>query len=157
VSQNASLLEYARVLHVTASADAQYLERLYHGGSSVLMRVPCRNRFRSTLILTGRQDSVCGYGGAWELLEHFARATFAVLDGAGHMMWESSRCLFGPRFRMAGPCRARLSAPSDFSTARRVPRGPRAVRQLLPRPVVPCAVTASGPATTSSRRTSLWP
>jgi len=33
------------------------------------------------------QDSACGYSGAWKLLEQFPRATFAVLDGAGHMMW----------------------------------------------------------------------
>ena len=88
VSQNASLLEYARVLHVTASADAQYLERLYPRRKFSFDAGALPEPFPApTLILTGRQDSVCGYGGAWELLEHFARATFAVLDGAGHMMW----------------------------------------------------------------------
>jgi pimeloyl-ACP methyl ester carboxylesterase len=37
-----------------------------------------------TLILTGRQDATAGYGGSWRLLEHYPRATFAVLDRAGH-------------------------------------------------------------------------
>jgi pimeloyl-ACP methyl ester carboxylesterase len=36
------------------------------------------------LILTGRQDASVGYAGAWRLLEHYPRATFAVLDRAGH-------------------------------------------------------------------------
>jgi pimeloyl-ACP methyl ester carboxylesterase len=39
-----------------------------------------------TLILTGRQDASVGYAGAWRLLEHYPRATFAVLDRAGHAL-----------------------------------------------------------------------
>jgi pimeloyl-ACP methyl ester carboxylesterase len=37
-----------------------------------------------TLILAGRQDATVGYAGFWRLLEHYPRATFAVLDRAGH-------------------------------------------------------------------------
>ena len=37
-----------------------------------------------TLILAGRQDATVGYAGSWRLLEHYPRATFAVLDHAGH-------------------------------------------------------------------------
>jgi pimeloyl-ACP methyl ester carboxylesterase len=37
-----------------------------------------------TLILAGRQDATAGYAGLWRLLEHYPRATFAVLDHAGH-------------------------------------------------------------------------
>lgn len=37
-----------------------------------------------TLIITGRQDNVVGYHDAWRLLEDYPRATFAVLDMAGH-------------------------------------------------------------------------
>ena len=36
------------------------------------------------LILTGRQDSIVGNAAAWGWLEHYPRATFAVLDLAGH-------------------------------------------------------------------------
>jgi pimeloyl-ACP methyl ester carboxylesterase len=39
-----------------------------------------------TLIVTGRQDSMVGYARAWEMLEHFPRATFAVLDRGGHAL-----------------------------------------------------------------------
>jgi pimeloyl-ACP methyl ester carboxylesterase len=37
-----------------------------------------------TLIITGRQDHVVGYRDSWRLIEDYPRATFAVLDMAGH-------------------------------------------------------------------------
>jgi pimeloyl-ACP methyl ester carboxylesterase len=44
---------------------------------------------RPALILTGRQDSGTGYCGAWNLLDNYPRATYAVLDRAGHVLpWE---------------------------------------------------------------------
>ncbi|MFG3341289.1 alpha/beta fold hydrolase [Glycomyces sp. NPDC048151] len=39
---------------------------------------------RPTLIVTGRQDDNTGYADVYALLEHYPRATFAVLDRAGH-------------------------------------------------------------------------
>jgi pimeloyl-ACP methyl ester carboxylesterase len=39
-----------------------------------------------TLIVTARQDHLCGYQDAWDLLDHYPRATFAVLDRAGHFV-----------------------------------------------------------------------
>jgi pimeloyl-ACP methyl ester carboxylesterase len=39
-----------------------------------------------TLILAGRQDATVGYAGSWRLLEHYPRATLAVLDRAGHAL-----------------------------------------------------------------------
>ena len=39
-----------------------------------------------TLILAGRQDASVGYAAAWRLLEHYPRATFAVVDRAGHAL-----------------------------------------------------------------------
>lgn len=39
-----------------------------------------------TLIITARQDHLCGYRDAWELLDNYPRATFAVLDRAGHLV-----------------------------------------------------------------------
>lgn len=41
---------------------------------------------KPALILTGRQDSTVGYRDAWEILAHYPRATFAVLDRAGHFL-----------------------------------------------------------------------
>jgi pimeloyl-ACP methyl ester carboxylesterase len=40
----------------------------------------------STLIVTSRQDDLCGYRDAWDLLDNYPRATFAVLDRAGHFV-----------------------------------------------------------------------
>lgn len=37
-----------------------------------------------SLFITGRQDQVVGYADAWRRIEHYPRATFSVLDGAGH-------------------------------------------------------------------------
>ncbi len=39
-----------------------------------------------TLIVTGRQDRVTGYQDAWKLLTIYPRATYAVLDMAGHFL-----------------------------------------------------------------------
>jgi pimeloyl-ACP methyl ester carboxylesterase len=39
-----------------------------------------------TLIVAGRQDSVVGYRQAWEIVENYPRATFVVLDRAGHLL-----------------------------------------------------------------------
>ncbi|WP_411676384.1 alpha/beta fold hydrolase [Caproicibacter sp.] len=39
---------------------------------------------RPALFLLGRQDSCVGYQDAWEILRNYPRATFAVLDLAGH-------------------------------------------------------------------------
>ncbi|XVU29550.1 alpha/beta fold hydrolase [Actinoplanes sp. CA-054009] len=36
------------------------------------------------LLLTGRQDDIVGYRDTWRVLEDYPRATFAVLDAAGH-------------------------------------------------------------------------
>ncbi|MEU6577146.1 alpha/beta fold hydrolase [Streptomyces sp. NPDC046805] len=39
-----------------------------------------------TLVVAGRQDSAVGYVAAADLLDHYPRATLAVLDGAGHAL-----------------------------------------------------------------------
>jgi pimeloyl-ACP methyl ester carboxylesterase len=41
---------------------------------------------KPTLILTGRQDTHVGYRDGWGILEKYPRATFAVLDRAGHAL-----------------------------------------------------------------------
>jgi pimeloyl-ACP methyl ester carboxylesterase len=46
------------------------------------------------LILTGRQDSICGYHDAWTLLKNYPRGTFAVLDRAGHGLGIEQKGLF---------------------------------------------------------------
>lgn len=46
------------------------------------------------LILTGRQDHITGYRDAWTILERYPRATFAVLDRAGHTLEAEQPALF---------------------------------------------------------------
>ena len=41
---------------------------------------------KPSLIVVGKQDSVVGYSDAWKMLKQFPRATFAVLDKAGHYL-----------------------------------------------------------------------
>ena len=45
---------------------------------------------RPALIIAGRQDAVAGYRDAWSILENYPRASFVVLDRAGHPMEESA-------------------------------------------------------------------
>ena len=47
-----------------------------------------------TLIVTGRQDSAVGYRDAWAILENYPRATFVVLDRAGHGLYVEQEDLF---------------------------------------------------------------
>ncbi|MEU4420153.1 alpha/beta hydrolase [Actinoplanes sp. NPDC024001] len=49
---------------------------------------------RPTLILAGRQDSIVGYADQFALLPHYPRASFAVLDVAGHNLQIEQPALF---------------------------------------------------------------
>ncbi|HLZ60836.1 MAG TPA: alpha/beta hydrolase [Ktedonosporobacter sp.] len=49
---------------------------------------------QSVLFLTGRQDQIVGYRDAWDILENYPRATFAVLDRAGHNLQIEQSQLF---------------------------------------------------------------
>jgi len=50
---------------------------------------------RPTLVLTGRQDWAVGYAEQYSLLAHYPRATFVVLDRAGHNLQIEQPTLFG--------------------------------------------------------------
>src|SRR5829696_7411565 len=43
-----------------------------------------------SLIVTGRQDAIVGYRDAWNILDKYPRATYAVLDRAGHFLEDSN-------------------------------------------------------------------
>jgi pimeloyl-ACP methyl ester carboxylesterase len=49
---------------------------------------------KPTLILTGRYDTHVGYRSAWEVLETYPRATYVVLDRAGHALGVEQEGLF---------------------------------------------------------------
>lgn len=45
---------------------------------------------RPSLIVTGRQDHIVGYRDAWDIVEKYPRATYVVLDRAGHLLEEKA-------------------------------------------------------------------
>jgi pimeloyl-ACP methyl ester carboxylesterase len=64
-------------------ADQAFLERL-RGTGSRFDTLP-EPFAKPTLIVTGRFDNWCGYRAAFEILDDYPLATYAVLDGAGHL------------------------------------------------------------------------
>jgi pimeloyl-ACP methyl ester carboxylesterase len=73
-----------RVVPGTRLVDEAALERIFDRW--VLRDTPDHGDRQPypTLILAGRQDSAVGWAGAADLLDVYPRATFAVIDGAGH-------------------------------------------------------------------------
>ncbi|MFW9902535.1 MAG: alpha/beta fold hydrolase [Candidatus Thorarchaeota archaeon] len=68
-------------------ADLKFLNKIQEKGYEFSFDVD--NSYASfdkpTLFFLGRQDSNVGYRDAWKIIEKFPRATFAVLDKAGHI------------------------------------------------------------------------
>jgi pimeloyl-ACP methyl ester carboxylesterase len=61
---------------------------------SLNLEVLSKSFEKPTLILTGRQDTHVGYRDGWDILEKYPRATFAVLDRAGHALGVEQESLF---------------------------------------------------------------
>lgn len=89
VVQNRSVLEYAKVLeNASLNRDKDLYARIEAPrgpGFTFDVDHPAKPFPAPTLIITGRQDNLCGYRDAWNLLENYPRATFALLDKAGHL------------------------------------------------------------------------
>lgn len=68
-------------------ADLEFLNKVQEKGYAFSFDVDkTYNKFdKPTLFVLGRQDSVVGYQDAWKIIEKYPRATFAVLDKAGHI------------------------------------------------------------------------
>jgi len=49
---------------------------------------------KPTLMLAGRQDSIVGYRGLWQIIEMYPRASFILLDRAGHDLQIEQDVLF---------------------------------------------------------------
>jgi pimeloyl-ACP methyl ester carboxylesterase len=73
-----------------------------------------------TLILLGRQDAVVGYRDAWKLLVHYPRASFVILDRAGHSLEIEQEGLFRV---LAGEWLDRVSEESARRQAEGTPAG----------------------------------
>ena len=67
-----------------AIADQAAIERITASYAGSFKQDPDSPYMRPSLIVTGRQDDVVGYRDQWIVLEQYPRATFAVLDRAGH-------------------------------------------------------------------------
>jgi pimeloyl-ACP methyl ester carboxylesterase len=88
VVQSPAVVEAVRTLASEVQlADHAFLARLEESGpfSFDVDTLPAPFD-RPTLILTARQDYICGYRDAWDLLDNYPRATFTVLDRAGHLV-----------------------------------------------------------------------
>src|SRR5258708_1102625 len=88
VVQSPTVVEAVRAVAVEVQlADHPFLARLEAAGPFSFDVDTLPTPFGGpTLILTARQDHICGYRDAWDLLDNYPRATFAVLDRAGHFV-----------------------------------------------------------------------
>jgi pimeloyl-ACP methyl ester carboxylesterase len=71
------------ILLPSKQTNDEFTNRIRQNGYGFTFDISCKLEY-PTLIITGRQDHVAGYHDAWRLIEDYPRATFAVLDMAGH-------------------------------------------------------------------------
>ena len=78
------------------AADYDFLRNLQLNGYSFSFDVDKVNKKinKPVLMLLGKQDSTAGYKDVWSILDNFPRATFAVLDRAGHSLQIEQEGLF---------------------------------------------------------------
>ncbi len=87
VVQNMEILERykSEILSGVSIADMDFLQMLRGNYYFSFDEYVMKHKFQKpALFVLGRQDSCVGYKDAWNLLENYPRATFAVLDRAGH-------------------------------------------------------------------------
>ncbi|WP_433157375.1 alpha/beta fold hydrolase [Kribbella sp. CA-247076] len=100
VQTAAALAAYrADVAPGLAAADVEALERIQKNWALSIAPESGPVYRRPTLIVCGRQDSVTGYEDQYALLPHYPRATYAVLDVAGHNLQLEQPALFGALIR----------------------------------------------------------
>lgn len=75
-------------------ADNDFLARIQTHGYTFTFDPETHVFENPTLIIVGRQDSMVGYQNAWNILEKYPRATYAVLDQAGHNLQIEQERLF---------------------------------------------------------------
>ena len=104
-----------KVLPGIKAADQEFLSNQYTGGYDPDFENESKNIIfdKPTCILAGKQDHWVGYAGAYELLNRFPRATFAVLDCAGHNLQFENVPLFNQHlkdwiWRLELTCTSRL-------------------------------------------------
>ena len=77
-------------------ADNEFLNKLSQTGYPFSFNVDhlLKNFDKPTLFLLGRQDVSVGYRDSWNIIESYPRATFAILDQAGHNLQIEQENLF---------------------------------------------------------------
>lgn len=94
VSENIGSLEYARIINKMQHGDTNFLDKLRMKRSFSFDVDALSQPFEApSLFILGRQDCSVGYRHQWQILENYPRATFAILDGAGHMVWGEKTAL----------------------------------------------------------------
>ncbi|WP_391123122.1 alpha/beta fold hydrolase [Psychrobacillus sp. L3] len=71
------------ILLPSKQTNIEFLNHIRQNGYGFTFDISSKLEY-PTLIITGRQDNIVGYHDAWRLIEDYPRATFAVLDMAGH-------------------------------------------------------------------------
>lgn len=71
------------ILLPSKQTNNEFLTKIRQNGYGFTFDISSKLEY-PTLIITGRQDNVVGYQDAWKLIEDYPRATFSVLDMAGH-------------------------------------------------------------------------
>ncbi len=74
------------VLPARATADVAFLQRVTSARVTYHEELARFVFDKPALVVAGRQDALCGFTGAWETAARFPRATFALLDRAGHAL-----------------------------------------------------------------------
>jgi len=72
----------------------EHLNKVQEGAFSFKVDDLTEKYKKPTLILMGRQDWCVGYKDAWDIMDNYPRATFAVLDRAGHNLQIEQEELF---------------------------------------------------------------
>ncbi len=77
-------------------ANEAFLNKIWLHGYPLSFDVDkLHNKFeKPTLFLVGRQDHIVGYKNSWQILENYPRATFIVMDQAGHNLQIEQEELF---------------------------------------------------------------
>ena len=85
------------ILIPSKKTNYEFLDEIRQNGYGFSFNISSEFEY-PTLIITGRQDNVVGYHDAWSLIEHYPRATFAVLDMAGHNLQIEQPDIFNTLF-----------------------------------------------------------
>lgn len=119
VIQTQAMLEARKkyIIPGTSRANYAFLNKLQTTYSFDVEKLP--QPFPApTLFLLGRQDAAVGYRAAWHIIENYPRASFVVLDRAGHNLHMEQPTLYNALVREWLDRVEEYTAPSAAKTGR---------------------------------------